>query len=132
MIDSKKVEKPEVRGKLRKFLGKRYFILKRRIKWLKVSKNYSKKKVESLLDHSIIQHSSMLLRPLKDVDMQYQHNKITNLRLAIEKIDTIVIEPGETFSLWYLVGKPSKGKGYLKGLVPVSYTHLTLPTTPYV
>lgn len=117
MIDSKKVEKPEVRGKLRKFLGKRYFILKRRLKWLKVSKDYSKNKVDSHLEHSLIKHSSMLLRPLKDVEMQYQHNKITNLRLAIENIDRVVIGPEETFSLWYLVGKPSKSKGYLKGLV---------------
>lgn len=116
MLDSKQIGKPKVRGKLRKFLGKRYFILKRRLNWLRQARSYTTSKGD-LLDNVIIDHSSILLRPLKNVDMQYQHNKITNLRLAIDKIDKIIIDPGMTFSLWYLVGKPSKRKGYLKGLV---------------
>ncbi|UII26242.1 VanW family protein [Fulvivirga maritima] len=49
--------------------------------------------------------------------MQYQHNKITNLKLAISCLNSVIIKPGQTFSLWYLVGNPSKNRGYLKGLV---------------
>ena len=49
--------------------------------------------------------------------MQLQRNKITNLTLAVEKINRVVIEPGETFSFWKLVGKPTARKGYLTGLV---------------
>ncbi len=59
----------------------------------------------------------MILRPLKDVEMYLQENKRTNLQLAIQHIDKIVIQPGETFSIWKLVGRPSKRKGYLEGLV---------------
>lgn len=113
----KQVEKPVKRGRLRKYLGKRYFIAKRRWLWLRNAKHFANTKQSELLEHQIFEHSSILLRPLKDVDMQYQHNKIQNLRLAIEKLDGIVINPGETFSLWYLVGNPSKRRGYLKGLV---------------
>ena len=59
----------------------------------------------------------MILRPLKDVDMYLQENKRTNLAIAISHIDKIVIKPNETFSIWKLVGRPTKNKGYLEGLV---------------
>lgn len=59
----------------------------------------------------------MMLRPLKNVDMYLQQNKVTNLRLAISRIDGVVIRPGEKFSIWRLVGRPSARKGYLEGLV---------------
>lgn len=59
----------------------------------------------------------MILRPLKDVDMYLQENKRTNLRLAVAKLNYTVIKPGETFSLWKQVGRPTKAKGYLDGLI---------------
>lgn len=68
------------------------------------------------LSHQIIQHQSVLLRQLKDVDMQLQKNKIINLHLAIAKINGIIIKPNETFSFWKLVGRPAKHKGYLRGM----------------
>lgn len=49
--------------------------------------------------------------------MALQHNKITNLRLAAERLNGIVIRPGETFSFWKTVGQPTAAKGYLPGLV---------------
>ena len=49
-------------------------------------------------------------------NMKLQHNKITNLKLAIAKINGIIIQPGETFSVWKLVGRPTKQNGYLPGL----------------
>ena len=117
MLGANKVKKPIKRSKARKYLGKRYFIVKRRIKWLLDKKKFAKEQQPVLLEHAVFEHSSILLRPLKNVDMEYQHNKITNLRLAIEKMDRVVLKPGETFSLWYLVGSPTARKGYLKGLV---------------
>lgn len=111
------VEKPEHRGRLRKYWGKEYFILKRKIKWIKEHSKYSTIDVnDTKCIHSLIKHKSMLLRPLKDVDMYLQHNKITNLRLAIAKINQVVIKPNQTFSIWKMVGRPSKSKGYLEGL----------------
>ena len=49
--------------------------------------------------------------------MYLQHNKITNLRLAIERLDGIVIRPGESFSIWRNVGRPTAARGFLEGLV---------------
>lgn len=62
-------------------------------------------------------HSSVIMRSLNGVDAQLQKNKAINLRLAIEKINGLIIEPGETFSFWRLVGDPSEKRGYAEGLV---------------
>jgi len=40
-----------------------------------------------------------------------------NLRLAIARIDGLLLRPGELFSFWRLVGRPSSHKGYLPGLI---------------
>ena len=60
--------------------------------------------------------AKILYRKLHGVDMQLQYNKAVNLKIAGEKIDGVVIKPGEVFSLWNLVGITSKRKGYLEGL----------------
>ncbi len=62
-------------------------------------------------------HSSVILRQLEGVDMELQRNKAVNLKLAADKINGIIINPGETFSFWRLVGEPTAEKGYLDGLV---------------
>lgn len=112
------VDKPKERGRIRKFVGKEYFIFKRKLKWIFSSQKYAAKiKEVHRYEHSVVQHKSFLLRPLKDVDMYLQHNKVTNLRLAIKPLDNLVIQPGEVFSLWKLVGRPTKYKGYLEGMV---------------
>ena len=117
MKDTTQIEKPQKRGHLRKIFGKEYFILKRKLHWWKHRNAFAKIEKSAQFDYSLIQHKSFLLRPLRDVDMYLQHNKVTNLRIAIGKINKVVIKPGETFSVWYLVGRPAKCKGYLEGLV---------------
>ena len=62
-------------------------------------------------------HSSVITRRLHGVDMQLQENKKINLRLASAKINGIIVNPGETFSFWRLVGEPSKKRGYVDGLI---------------
>jgi vancomycin resistance protein VanW len=41
-------------------------------------------------------------------------NKLHNLSLAIQKINLLVIQPGEIFSFWSLIGNPSQKNGYKK------------------
>ncbi|MFM1793480.1 MAG: hypothetical protein RLZZ252_1834 [Bacteroidota bacterium] len=132
MFSRNSVDKPQIRSSFRRKLGRQYFILKRKLIWWVGDKKYAvpKERNASKIDSimalksnqafqnpiSIIKHKSFLLRPLKDVDMHFQHNKVVNLRIACNAINGTVIHPGETFSLWKLVGKPSKSKGYLEGL----------------
>ncbi|MEO4053894.1 VanW family protein [Solibacillus sp. CAU 1738] len=61
-------------------------------------------------------HQSLLRRKLGDSDPKLQENKITNLKIASRKIDGIIIQPGEIFSFWCLVGKTTKSKGYIEGM----------------
>ena len=111
------VEQPRQRHKIRRLLGREFYILKRRWRWLSDSSSYASYRGDSTTQHTQIHHRSFLLRPLKNVDMHLQHNKVTNLRLAIANINGIVIAPGQKFSIWKMVGRPTKQKGYLEGLV---------------
>ena len=48
--------------------------------------------------------------------MDLQHGKVTNLRLASQRLDGVVIRPGETFSFNKLVGNCTPRKGYVDGM----------------
>ena len=105
--------KPKERSKLRLLLGKEYYILKRRINWLVSRKKWARiQQNKTDINNVVFKHNSLILRPLKEVDMYLQQNKETNLRLAIQHIDGVIINPYETFSLWKLVGRPTAEKGY--------------------
>ncbi len=116
MTDQQQIDKPKERSALRKYLGKEFFIVKRQVNWLFGDNNFAKVDTTISYDNSLIKHKSFLLRPLKDVEMYLQHNKVTNLKIAISHIDKVVVKPGQTFSIWRLVGRPTKSKGYLDGM----------------
>lgn len=111
------IHKPIRRSPLRQVFGKEYFILKRKMNWVFGNEKWAKQDKKAIEGYSVFKHQSMILRPLKDVDMYLQENKRTNLALAVEKLNYTTIQPGETFSIWKLVGRPTKLKGYLEGLV---------------
>lgn len=115
-MNQNQVEKPQKRSDLRRKLGKEYFCLKRKFNWYFEGVKYAKKRQETPLEFNVVNHQSFLLRRLKDVDMYLQHNKTVNLRIAIAQLNGIIIKPGETFSFWKLVGRPTARKGYLDGL----------------
>ena len=108
--------KPIQRSALRRKLGRKYFIFRRWLNWQLAANKFAKKISTEKLSELIFSHQSILLRQLKDVDMWMQHNKITNLRLAIARLDGLLIQPGETFSYWRCIGNPTKAKGYLPGM----------------
>ena len=64
----------------------------------------------------VYRHASLIRRRLSGVDMTLQENKAVNLSLAAPKLSGVVIRPGETFSLWHLVGSVTEQKGYRTGL----------------
>lgn len=55
-------------------------------------------------------------RKLSGVDLQLQENKRQNLSLAVQRLDGLLIAPGQYFSFWRLVGRPTKKRGFLPGL----------------
>lgn len=95
-------------------------ILRRHIKNFFSKDKIARTKSEKELPVIVKGHSSILLRKLSGVDMRLQENKATNIQLACEKINGLVIHPGETFSYWSSIGKPTKRKGYKEGLLIMS------------
>ena len=55
-------------------------------------------------------------RKLGTVDPLLQDNKAVNLRLAAPRVSGVLIQPGEVFSFWRLVGECTAWKGYRMGL----------------
>jgi len=109
-------EKPIARSPLRMSLGKAYFSLKRYMVWLFGGLKFAHKS-DIELPFTCFAHETPLLRKLKDLDMYLQYNKITNMKIAVPKVTKVTLHHGETFSYWKLIGKPTRRKGYYKGMV---------------
>ena len=69
------------------------------------------------LPNIVKSHSSVLVRRLEGVDIRLQENKVTNISLACDKVNGILVRPGETFSFWRTIGDATEKKGYKEGLV---------------
>ncbi|SFH18826.1 vancomycin resistance protein VanW [Desulfotomaculum arcticum] len=108
---------PQIRSRMRMSIGRFYFTWTRYVSWLVNWSKYAGTKQKEPLKFIIYNHQTPLLRKLRNVDMWLQQNKIRNLKIAAQCLNDIVIKPGETFSFWRVVGKPTKNKGYVKGMV---------------
>jgi vancomycin resistance protein VanW len=112
------VPKPVHRSWLRMTLGRAYFRLRRYARWyLSRTRWANQRATPETMAHVLFQHRTPLLRQLKDVEMYLQHNKVTNLRLAVARLNGICLLPGETLSYWRLIGNPSARRGFLPGMV---------------
>ncbi len=111
------IVKPIVRKAWRRRLGKEYYIIKRKVRDLMSDIRWARQTTTPPQPlYPVKEHRSMILRPLRNVDMYLQENKRTNLKLAIAHLHSMVIRPGETLSVWHNVGRPTARKGYLEGL----------------
>lgn len=111
------MNKPIKRSKLRLYTGQIYYTSKKYYDWYLSRTNFAKNLNREFLPIEIFTHQTALFRKLKDVDMWMQENKVSNLKIAIQKLNGLVIEPNQTFSYWRQIGKTSKRKGYTKGMV---------------
>ena len=91
-------------------------ILKRKLKDFFHKTVFAHERISDSLPVLVYQHKSLIRRRLGNVNMELQENKATNLALAVTHIDGLLIRPGETFSVWKLVGRTTKSKGYKEGL----------------
>ncbi len=92
-------------------------IMVRHVKDFLSFEKIAKEKREAHLPHIVKGHASILVRKLHNVDLRLQENKVTNIKLACDKINGIIVRPGQTFSFWRTVGKTSSKLGYKEGLV---------------
>lgn len=92
-------------------------IFRRNVKDLFSEEKIAKQHSKEVLPNIVKSHSSILIRKLNGVDLRLQENKVTNIMLACNKVNGLIIHPGETFSFWKTVGKATQKKGYKEGLV---------------
>ncbi|MEL6656867.1 MAG: VanW family protein [Bacteroidota bacterium] len=45
----------------------------------------------------------------------YYENKLHNLRLGAQRINQVIIQPGQVFSYWHVLGAPSAQNGFREG-----------------
>jgi vancomycin resistance protein VanW len=109
--------KPKHRGPLRLLLGMTYYRFRRYLEWWFSNKRYARTRSSGLLEHVTFRHQTPLLRKLRNVDMQLQYNKVINLRLAAQRVNGLLLRPGETFSYWRTIGRTTRRKGYTEGMV---------------
>lgn len=112
-----KTARPIQRSTLRLKLGMLFYGMQRRVFWIKLNKIFAHAQSDAPLPFCAFSHKTVLLRNLKDVDMWMQYNKIINLKIATNALNGIILHPGEVFSYWKLIGKPSKRKGYVDGMI---------------
>lgn len=109
---------PQKRSNLRIFLGRIYYTLKRYAVWYFSGCKFAlKKDCINKYNRVIFKHRTPLFRKLRNVDMWLQHNKVKNLKIAVRRLNGVVIQPGETFSYWRMIGKPRKKDGFVEGMV---------------
>lgn len=77
----------------------------------------AKTKISQELPILVKGHTSILVRKLHGVDLKLQENKVTNIKIACDKINGLIIHPGETFSYWKMIGNPTRENGFVDGLV---------------
>ena len=91
--------------------------LQRYVKWIPLYRHFAKTISKKQLKFRVYKHQSVLIRKLGASDLILQYNKVENLKIAIQRLNGITIKPGEIFSFCFLVGCPTKRKGYLDGML---------------
>ena len=119
MVDPKNrpLRPPIPRSWLRLRLGKAYYAGKRYLLWCSPRYHWASQRQSVSLPYIQTSHATPLYRHLRGEEMELQKNKVVNLQLAAARLNGVVLRPGETFSYWRLIGKPSRKKGYREGMV---------------
>ena len=93
---------PIHRSWLRLRLGKAYYAGKRYLLWCSPEYQWASQRKQEKLPCIHFAHATPLMRQLRGDQMEWQRNKVTNLKLAVARLDGLVIHPGETFSYWVM------------------------------
>lgn len=119
MVDpgNKQLRPPIRRSWLRLCLGKAWYTGVRYLLWCSPRFHWATQRQAKRLPQVQFAHATPLYRHLRGEEMVLQENKVVNLRLAVARLDGLVLAPGETFSYWRLIGRPTRQKGYREGMV---------------
>lgn len=116
-MNAHRTDRPIERSPLRLLVGRAVYCGRRYLQWQGEKGRFATIREAARLPCVVASHASPLLRPLKDVEMWLQQNKVTNLSRAVPCLDGLLLRPGQVMSYWYLIGRPSRRKGYVPGMV---------------
>ncbi|MEL4504223.1 VanW family protein [Luteococcus sp. H138] len=94
----------------------KYHQTRRWVRWQTGKENWVQERSTEPLPVRVKVHKSLLLRQLGESEMWLQHNKVTNLRLAAQQTNGVLIRPGESFSFNKVVGNCTKKRGFVEGM----------------
>ena len=84
------------------------------------SNRYAKKRLDNPFDHQVFAARSKMINLNSGFDIEFQINKVHNLKLVAKTMDRVVIEPNEVFSFWILAKNAKNFGDYKDGLVVVN------------
>lgn len=90
--------------------------LRRHLAWASSGIEWATRRSSTDLPVPVKRHKLPLLRTLGDSELLLQPDKVTNLRIAAERLDGLILEPGQELSIWRTVGKTSRRRGYVDGV----------------
>ena len=97
---------------LRRWQRKKFFYYKMR----KDGQRYAKRIADGPLPYTVFETSIPMMNENSGFDMQYQINKVHNLKMAARMMNRVVVGPDETFSFWQLVRWADREEKYKDGL----------------
>lgn len=92
-------------------------VIKRHLKDYKAKINFATKTSNSRLPNIVTKNDSALIKKGPGIDPALQYNKAHNIKISSQTMHGLIVEPGEIFSFWRLVGRISERKGYRDGRV---------------
>ena len=101
---------------LRRWQRKRCFYLKMHFDGCR----YAAVRTETPLPYPVFRAGVAMRNARSGFPMEYQENKVHNLRLAAAAMDGVLLRPGESFSFWRLARCADRDTPYKDGLVLVN------------
>lgn len=95
-------------------------ILTRKLNNLLSKEQFATELSPEMLPVVVWRHSSNMIKRGPGIDERLQLNKADNIRLACSRMNGLIVNPGESFSFWKLVGKTSKRNGFSEGRVLIN------------
>jgi len=114
------MRKPEFRSAFRMKLGRLWFGFRRKLLWLRMKRYFAAERSAQPLPYLRFSHATVLLRQLKVRICGFSATRSPISSWAAARLNGIVVHPGQVFSYWKLIGRPSARKGYLAGMVLVN------------
>ena len=65
--------------------------------------------------HLLAESSTLLWTSLSAGEQHLVAGKVQNLRVAAQKLDGLILRPGEIFSFWSIIGPPTRARGFVAG-----------------